>query len=612
MKLPRWARRAVRWALASLLALTLLLAGFWFLFPKTARSRLTQGGGELLLRYTALRSGAGWFETGFARREDVQVPMRDGVRLATDLYLPTAPGPHPAIVVRTPYTKREAKLVAEFFARYGYAVAVQDTRGRHKSEGQFYPFRHEQNDGLDFTKWVKRQPWCNGRIGGFGGSYLGFVQWAMAAGNSDLASISPTFITANLYNGIYQGGAFGKQTFLHWSLSSYGRYGDGRGAANVQRGYRHFPLIEADDAALRDIDFYDDWVSHPEPDSYWRDMSADHRFSEISAPAFLVAGWYDFFRDAQIRDFQSLRSNGSEAARSKSKILIGPWSHSFFNANLKNYGIRQGRLELLPFEFVKESKAWLDYSLKGASNGWDSRPAVRAYVLGENTWREAEEWPPREVSYRSFYLHSGGKARTLYGDGALSPEPPAKEEPADSFVFDPSNPVPSVGGSHGDQWTSGPADQREVEKREDVLVFSSEPLKEPLLVMGPVKARLFASSSAPDTDFTAKLVDVFEDGRALILCEGVIRTRYREGLERPKLMQPGVVYPLEIEMGNTSVRFRAGHRIRLEISSSNSPRYDVNPNTGRPIATERNPVQATQTILHNETAPSALVLPAIR
>lgn len=589
-------KRFAKWAGLTLLVMVLAAAGFWFFFPKAAQAAT----GELLFRYLAFRSGAGSFQSGFTVQRDLRVPMRDGVQLATDLYLPDGAGGHPAIAVRTPYGKGEGKLIGEFFARFGYAVVVQDTRGRHKSEGEFYPFRHEASDGRDFTSWIKQQPWCNGKIGGFGLSYLGFTQWAMAPGNPDLASISPTFITANLYDGIYSAGAFGQLTFLHWSLTSYGRYGNMAGARDIVKGYRHFPLIESDDTALGDIGFYNDWVTHPEPGEYWRAMSADERMCEITAPAFLVAGWYDFFRDAQIRDYQKLRACGGAGA--SSKILIGPWSHGFFNANLKEYGIRPGAGEAIPFEYIRESKEWLDYSLKGAANGWDRRAPLRVFVLGENVWRDEQQWPPAEAAARTLFLRAGGR---------LDAAPPGGDEPPDTFNYDPRNPVPTVGGNHGDPSAIGPADQREVEQRPDVLVYSSEPLTQPLRVMGLVKALVFASSSAPDTDFTAKLVDVQPDGRALIVCEGIVRARYRNGATSPQLLEPGKPERFEIELGNTAVLFKVGHRVRLEISSSNWPRYHANPNTGRDIATEGEPVTASQQVFHSAGRVSALYLPVV-
>ncbi len=593
------------------LGVVVVLVGLKFFFPRQLERWTAAGMEKLIPHLLAWRAGTGRFETKFRPKQTVMVPMRDGIQLATDLYLPDAGGPFPTIVIRTPYAKSEGKLSGEFFARYGYAVAVQDVRGRHSSQGDFYPFRNEVEDGVVFTHWLKQQSWCNGKIGAFGPSYLGFTQWAMAVGNPDLSAIAPTFITANLYNGIYHDGTFCELTFLHWALSSYGRYGDMRGAANVQKGYDHFPLVESDDVALKDIPFFDDWVSHPTPDSYWRAINVDHRFADISAPAFLTAGWYDFFRDEQLEDFQLFQKTAPAAAREKTKLLVGPWNHGFFNGNQNLYGIQQRKLEVIPFDFVRETKAWYDYSLKGISNGWDKRPPVRLYVLGKNEWQDEQQWPPARAVSRSYYFHSAGKAQTLQGDGLIDVNLPTTAELEDSFVYNPRQPVPTRGGSHGQPAACGPADQREVEGRPDILVYSSSELAAPVLVMGPVAARLYASSTALDTDFTAKLVDVFPDGKALIVCEGIVRARYRNGMGQAELMEAGKIYPFTIKVGHTAVLFQPGHRIRLEISSSNFPRYDANPNTGAPIATERNPVPATQKIYHGKEYPSALILPVV-
>jgi len=603
--------RLLKWGISLFLGFVLILVGLWFFFPRQLQRWTATGMEKTLLRYLAWRAGTGSFEAGVRPVQTMNVPMRDGIKLATDLYLPDTNGPFPAIVMRTPYTKGEGKAVAAFFTRYGYAVAVQDTRGRQASEGEFYPFRTEVEDGADFTHWIKQQPWCNGKIRAFGGSYLGFTQWAMAAGNPDLSAIAPTLITANLYKGIYDNGAFGKLTFLHWSLSSYGRYGDMGGAVNIQKGYAHFPLMESDDIALKDISFYNDWVRHPVPDDYWRAMNVDHRFPEVTAPALMTAGWFDFFREGELNDFQLIQKTAPAPVREKTKILIGPWNHAFFNGNQQRYGIRQRKLELLPFNFILETKQWYDFALKGISNGWDKRPPVRVYVLGENKWRDEFQWPPAGSVGRSFYLHSSGNAQTLRGDGVLDNTPPLSLDPVDSFVYDPHKPVPTKGGSHGLPAECGPADQREVEERGDVLVYSTAALTKPLLVMGPVEVRLFAASTARDTDFTAKLVDVFPDGQALIIVDGVVRARYRNGLDKAELLQPGKVYPFTILVGNTAVLFQAGHKVRLEISSSNFPRYDPNPNTGTEIATEANPVSAMQKVSHGKDYPSVLVLPVV-
>jgi uncharacterized protein len=604
-------RFLLKWIVAPAFLLILMAVGFFFIFPATARAWLEAGIWRAFPHYLAWRSETGSFASG-VRIESVSVPMRDGIRLKADLYLPDPPGPFPVIVVRTPYTKAEAKPVGMFFARYGYAVLVQDVRGRHDSEGEFYPFTAEQADGTDLTGWLKQQSWCNGKIGAFGGSYMGITQWAMAGGNAEVTSITPVFATADLYSGLYQAGVFSKHTFLHWTLTSHGRYGNLSGARNIEKGYRHFPLRESDDAAGQDVEFFNDWVDRPVPDGYWRSMNHRDRFSSTSAPVFLIGGWYDFFAEATIDDFLLLRRTAPAEVREKSKLLMGPWSHEFFNPNLSNYGIEPRWMELIPFEVVHGVKSWYDHSLKAIDNGWENKAAVRVYVLGENVWRDEQEWPPAGAFMHTYYLRSEGRAGDDSENGRLDLEAPAADEPPDTFVYDPLDPVPTRGGRHGNHWTWGPADQREIAERPDVLVYTSEPLDEPLRVMGAVTARLFASSTAVDTDFTAKLVDVFPDGRALIICEGVIRARYRNGLHQPELLQPGEVYPFDIRIGNTAVLFARGHRVRLEVSSSNYPRYDANPNTGGAIATERHPLPATQNLFHGPEYPSSLVLPVVK
>jgi uncharacterized protein len=603
-------RLLLKWILAPALLMVLLAAGFSVVFPSTVQAWLQAGIWRAFPHYLAWRAQTGSFQAG-VRAESTFVPMRDGVRLKTDLHLPDLPGAFPVIVVRTPYTREEARPVGMFFARYGYAVVIQDVRGRHDSEGEFYPFRSEQADGMDLTAWLQRQPWCDGKIGGFGGSYMGITQWAMASGNREVASITPIFATADIYSGIYRSGVFSKLTFLHWSLTSHGRHGDVAGARHIEKGYKHFPLRESDDASGHDIEFYNHWVDRPVPDGYWQSLHNRDWFSSTSAPAFLIGGWYDFFAETTIDDFLLLRRTAPPEVRGLTKLLVGPWSHGFFSPNLANYGIQPRWMELVPFEVVHDIKAWYDYSLKGIDNGWDRRAAVRVYVLGEDVWRDEEEWPPDGTSMLTYYLRSEGKAGSDPEDGRLVLDAPAESDPPDVYQYDPRNPVPTRGGRHGDHWTWGPVDQRRIQERPDVLVYTSEPLAEPLRVMGTVTARLFASSTALDTDFTAKLVDVFPDGRALIVCEGVIRARYRNGLHQPELLQPGEVYAFDIRIGDTAVLFGRGHRVRLEVSSSNYPRYDANPNTGGEIACERRPRIATQTLFHSPEFPSALNLPAV-
>ena len=352
--------------------------------------------------------------------------------------------------------------------------------------------------------------------------------------------------------------------------------------------------------------FSNAWVKRPTLDDQWKSLSFTEWIPNISAPMFLVSGWYDLFNAQQLREVELIQKHGQAQVKRDTKILVGPWNHTRVNPNDKNYGINPASLNL-----DTELKRWLAYGLKSEPNGWDKVAPLRLYVLGENVWRDEHEWPLARTVYTDYYLHSGGKANTSAGDGTLGKNKPDDGGTPDSYAFDPMNLVPTVGGSNLKPEDSGPADQQEVKKREDVLVYSTPPLDSPIEITGPIKLALFALSDAPDTDFTGKLVDVFPDGKALILCEGILRARYRNGLGKPELMEPGRVYQFDIEMGSTSVLFQSGHRIRLEVSSSNFPRYDRNPNTGTEIASETRTAVARQKVWHTTQYPSRLALTVI-
>jgi len=540
-----------------------------------------------------------------AADRDVMAPMRDGVKLAADLYIPPGEGPFPVVLIRTPYNKQSNESMARGLAKQGYVCVVQDCRGRFNSEGKWDPFTAEQTDGKDTTEWVKSQRWCNGTIGTLGGSYFGYTQWALAPGNPDVAALAIFFSISNLYDAFYRGGALYERTWLSWSLLNHSSRQTPGALLRIEDGHAHLPLVEKDNVVFRDVPFFNYWVTHPLPNEYWQGLSLTERISEISAPMLLVSGWYDLFTDEQLRDFMLVRQHGQPKVKADTKIIVGPWNHTMANPNQKNYGI------VVPALYLTESlNQWFDYALKGEANGWQDRAPVRIFVLGENVWRDEQEWPLDRAVSTPYYLHSGGEANTSAGDGALSTRMPAAEA-ADMFSYDPQVPVPTVGGSNLGPQESGPADQQEVEARQDVLVYSTEPLAEPVEITGPAMLTLYASSDAPDTDFTGKLVDVFPDGRALILCEGILRARYRNGMDKAALLDPGEIYEFTISLGNTSVLFGAGHRIRLEVSSSNFPRYDRNPNTGTEIATETHTRVANQKIFHDAEHPSHLTLPVV-
>lgn len=566
----------------------------------------------LLLRLFLIKAGTGHFTHKFRIEKDIRISMRDGIELSADLYIPCAPEPFPVILSRLPYGKGSTAIIAEIFARYGYAFVAQDTRGKFDSQGEFYPFINEKEDGRVTSAWIRAQSWCNGKIGTFGPSYLGFTQWALAPGNPDITALAPIFTASDIYSLLYWGGTFCELSFLKWSLEECDRKTNTENVRNIEQAHAALPLIDKDRSVLRDIPWYKDWIRHPAPDDYWKQLSVFEQLDGIKAPAFLTAGWYDIFNTGQLKDFERLKGLKQPEISEDSKILIGPWNHGFSHRSIeKAFGIKRSKIELFPVKVFKGIKDWFDYSLKGIANGWGKRPAVSLYVLGENVWRDENEWPLARTKYTSFYLHSGGRANISAGDGRLDMFRPGAGEPADSYVYDPENPVPTTGGSNLVLENSGPMNQIYIEKREDVLVYSTEPLQSPIEVTGPVKLILYVSSDAPDTDFTGKLTDVFPDGKSLLICDGILRCRYREGFDKPALMEPGKVYRLEIFLGNTSVLFRKGHRIRLEVSSSNFPRFDRNPNTGRDIAEETMLKAAHQRVYHDESRASELILPVI-
>ncbi len=572
----------------------------------------------------------------------VAVPMRDGVRLYADTFRPEGDGPWPALLTRTPYNRTtpfaySMSLDAIRAARAGYAVIIQDCRGRFESEGEFHPFVNEAADGHDTIEWIAAQDWCDGNVGMFGGSYVGATQWLAATTRPPhLKAITPGVTASNYHEGwTYQGGAFELDFNLNWALlyltgANYDNlvraHGapDGRQAELLARAddlmadYSHLPL--KDWPVLRGIgDFYYRWLEHPEYDEYWRAVSIEEHHSRIDVPALSFGGWYDIFMGGTLRNYVRMREMGDgERARSGQRLMIGPWVHpgslptfpgtsigdayfgwNSYSANIDLHGV------LLRF---------FDHHLKGVDNGVAAERPVRIFVMGENAWRDEDEWPLARAVPTDYHLGSGGSANALAGDGTLGTAPAAGAE-SDSFIYDPMFPVPTRGGGlccYDNPSRAGAFDQTEIERRADVLCYTTEPLERDTEVTGPVSLTLFASSSAVDTDFTAKLVDVFPDGeRAVNLTDGILRARYRGGTERAELMTPGEVYEFQIDMWATSNVFRKGHRIRLDVSSSNFPRFDRNPNTGEPIGEGGGTLRATQTVYHDSTRPSRLVLPIV-
>ena len=546
-------------------------------------------------------------------RFDVSVTMRDGVRLSTDIYLPEAPGPFPALLVRTPYNNSEQRYVdeARFYASRGYAYVVQDCRGRYDSEGVFYAWFDEANDGYDTQEWIGQQTWCDGKIGTLGASYDGFTQWTSAALRSRyLRAMVPRVMHSDTWREThYFGGAFTLTLALYWGLRNSARTRQNKNAHDWDRVYQSLPLIDADRRAGRDVKYYQDWIKHPAYDDYWRQIT--NRYAEIDVPIFNMTGWFEVSNGGNFINFNGMAQQGrSPETRRSQKLIIGPWSHDLATST------KVGQIDFGPgsqADLQTLELRWFDYWLKGIDNGIMDEPPISIFAMGENVWRDEHEWPLARTRFTEYYLRSGGGAGRTPSDGSLDTEPPA-DEPADRYVYDPASPVPTLGGNHDmppEVLSVGPWDQRPIEARDDVLVYTGPVLEEDVEVTGPVVLKLYASSAAPDTDFTARLIDVHPDGRSMNLCEGVIRARYRDSVEHSTLMEPGTVYEFTISLEVTSNLFMRGHRIRLDVSSSNFPRIDRNPNTGHTFGMDAEMQVAEQTVYHSAGYPSHLVLPII-
>jgi hypothetical protein len=530
----------------------------------------------------------------------VMIPMRDGVKLAADVWLPEAPGRYPVLLVRTPYLKTGFKLYewAQYFASRGYVFAVQDTRGRGDSEGTFDPFFGEGRDGYDTIEWLAAQPWSNGRVGTLGLSYLGTVQWLAAREHPPhLSCMAPTASGGRWFEEFpYMGGAFSELFALSFANEVSGRIDQ---EANLETAdwlkiLAHRPLLTADTVLGRTMPLYRDWLTHSTTGPYWDRLRFTPKdFAAIDIPTLTVTGWFDGDQPGALFYWRGLMANAPH--RDRHFLIVGPWRHP---ETFRGGSTQVGDMNFSP-ESIVDTKAthlaFFEWCLKDKSPGFDS-PHARIYVTGANVWRTFETYPPAASTPRPLYLASGGR---------LSWEPDADSQP-DRFTFDPKNPVP---GNLG-EWAS---DRREVQRRDDVLVYTGDVMKEPLAVIGSVVVNLQASSDARDTDFTAVLSDVGPDGRALMLgpTVGIRRARYRNGYDREELLTPGKVENFRIELFDIAHSFEPGHRIRLEISSSSAPSYNPNQNTGNPVATDTEWKVAHQTVYHDRTRVSSVTLPVV-
>ncbi len=579
---------------------------------------------ELMGPYTKISSEFG-----------VPVRMRDGVTLYADVYRPDGDEAFPVLLQRTPYDKFQGVgggLDVLRAVSHGYVVVVQDTRGRYASEGEFYPFLDEPNDGYDTVGWCAEQPWSTGKVGMFGRSYVGATQWLCAITNPPaLTCIAPGITASDYYEGwTYQGGALAWGFALSWTMRqlTMANLGAISSRHDVPEGtregllaafneldcaFRHQPIVDLPHLKEPLAGYFYDWIKHSSSDEYWKRWRIEDHYPHITTPALHIGGWHDIFLLGTLRNFAGMRKQAEDAAaRDGQRLIVGPWHHGPFGETSGDFFFGLGAAgPAIDTDGIHLQ--WFDHWLKGEENGANDGAPVRIFVMGDNQWRNEQEWPLERTQYTDYYLHSGGRANTSSGDGGLSVDAPG-DEAADVFLYDPRDPVPTRGGPLccGPSFVPGGSyDQQFIENRSDVLCYTTPPLAEDLEVTGPLTVTLFAATTGADTDFTAKLVDVEPCGAARALVDGIMRGRYRKGTDVAVPVTPGAVEEYTIDLVATSNVFKAGHRVRLEISSSNFPRFDRNFNTaGDPwAATEC--VPAVQTIMHNEQYPSRLRLPVI-
>lgn len=565
-----------------------------------------------------------------------RVPMRDGVELAADVYLPDAAGRWPVILQRTPYGSNSEIAVqadslpfggletALFFAKRGYAVVIQDVRGRFDSDGEWYAWTGEIEDGHDTLNWCGTQPWSDGNVGMFGISYGGDVQWWAAQAESPyLKTIIPYSAHADHYlDGMnYRGGAFKFAGNIQWAIATSARTMQPVFDLQSQEAERrdgedydwraifdHLPILTADEAFCgHEIDFYRDWVRHSAYDDYWKSISSRRTHDRIDIPVLQIGGWFDVHIVSTFAHLEGIQEEGTPLAKRHHKMVIGPWVHG---APRQQLGVLDFGEDSM-FDILELELRWLDRWLKQSPNGVEDEPALKLFSLGRNEWRTGTSWPLPETEWTRLYLRS---------EGGLSVDEPGEGEAPDAYAYNPAHPVPTL---WEDPWGDGPVDYSSVEQREDVLLYTTEPLSEDLELTGPVQAHIFASSSAPDTDWTVRLLDVHPDGMSVSLCDGILRARFhspaavRTGVtspgqfEDPQLLEPGKIYPFTIEVGVLSAIFRRGHRLRIHISSSNFPRFDRNLNNGGELGVDPHIVIAEQRIFHDGDHASFVELPVV-
>lgn len=543
----------------------------------------------------------------------LQIPLRDGVEIVGDIFLPDLPAAngYPTLLVRTPYGRQSAHLIeqAEQFASRGYAVLNVDVRGRGDSDGVFVPYRNEGQDGYDAIEWAACQAWSNGRVGTIGGSYLGKVQWLAALEQPPhLCAMVPIVTPSDPFVEWPTGTPI--PSHLCWLFLTSGRAVQNIDAVDWNSIYRHLPLSTMDEVLGRDIPMWREEWAHTGLDNWWMEAAYQHRMSEIALPVLHISGWYDDEQVGTPLNFSRMSTQAlSEQTRSAQRLIMGPWGH---RVNLSQTLGEVDFGETAVIDLVEEEARFFDRWLKEESpSDLDDKP-VKIFVMGDNRWREEQAWPLERAEMKPWYLHSQGGANGANGDGVLSPIAPGSESfPTDTYIYRPDDPVPFLTEPTSSQ-IGGPDDYQFVHERRDLLVYTSGPRTEKLEVTGPVHVRLFASTNVRDTDFMAQLHDVRPDGYVQRICDGMVRCRFRFGLDQQHFVDESEVMELTIDCWNTSHVFLPGHRLRVHVTSSAFPKYDRNQNDGEPLGTTTKLISATQTIYHSTEYPSHILLPVIR
>ena len=534
-----------------------------------------------------------------------RVKMRDGVELSADVYRPDTAGRFPVVLSRTPYTKTGSLRAGRDWASRGYVFVAMDVRGRGDSDGEWVPYRNDGRDGYDAVEWCAAQPWSTGKVGTIGGSYNGRIQWFTAV-------LQPPHLTAMIAM------VTPSDPFVEWptglplpmDISWYhftaGHLLQNMDAVDWSAVQRHLPMITMDSAAGRPNPYWREEIRHAQLSDWWEPVRYQNKSDRVQVPVLHISGWYDDEQVGTPLNYIGMTTHGPANVRASQHLLMGPWPHAI-NSTSKLGAVDfgpTGQIDLTAYQV-----RWFDYWLKGMDNGVMGEPPVRIFVMGTNAWVSEGDWPMARTQWTKYYLHSGGHAATSAGDGSLTTVSPTREPP-DAYTDDPAHPVTFITEPSFAQ-IGGPDDYRQVEQRSDVLVYTSDTLPRDLEVCGPIRARLFASSDAHDTDFMVKLLDVWPNGFVERLIDGMVRARFRDGMDRPSPIEPGRVYGYDVDVWNTCQTFRPGHRIRVEVASTAFPKYDANPNTGEPLGQTTTSQPAHQAVFHDREHASYVMLPVV-